>query len=113
MKILSLTILAFLTASTAVAEQRSLLAYLRVKEGSQEIFLEAAKDVIRESRQEAGNIIYNLHQSVNDPQQFVFYELFRSHEDLMFHRKAKHVISFLNKIKPILVKDGFTLTEFR
>jgi len=94
-------------------ERRALLAYLNVRPGTEAQFLEAAKEVIVESRREPGTLVYNLHQSVNEPQKFLFYELYRSHEDLESHRKSQHVVNFLNRVKPILKPGGFFLVEYR
>jgi quinol monooxygenase YgiN len=75
-------------------------------------FLSAAKNVIEESRKEVGCLVYSLHESEQDPQQFVFYELFKSDTDLQAHRKSKHVVDFLKTINPILVPNGFVLSEY-
>jgi quinol monooxygenase YgiN len=94
---------------------RALLAYLNVQPGTERQFLQAAKDVIVKSRLEPGAIIYNLHQSVTHPTQFVFYELYRSDADLQSHRNSKHVIDFLKNVDPILIegKNRFVLVEYR
>lgn len=107
-----------LTTTTSLAQahpaqERALLAYLKVKPGTEEQFKAAAEDVIRESRREPGLIIYNLHQSSNEPQQFVFYELFQTQRDLNYHRNAPHVKAFLKKVEQILIPGQFILTEFQ
>ena len=93
-------------------EQRALLAYVRVQPGNEQRFLQAAEAVIDASRREPGNMIYILHQSATHPQQFVFYELFRTESDLKSHRSAKHTIDFLKAVDPILVPGQFILEEF-
>lgn len=99
-------------AQQASVEQRALLAYLKVIPGAEAEFLAAAKDVIEKSRQEAGNLVYTLHQSVSDPTQFVLYELFKSDADLQAHRQASYVIGFLKTVNPILVPNGFVLQDY-
>lgn len=59
--------------------ERALIAYLKVIPGAEAEFLKAAQDVIRKSRQEPGCLVYTLHQSVTDPTQLVFYEVFKTH----------------------------------
>jgi quinol monooxygenase YgiN len=93
--------------------QRALIAYMKVKPGTESQFLEAANEVIDESRAESGNIIYNLHQSVTNPQQFVFYELFKTDADLQYHRNARHVKKFLRTVDPIVVPGKFILEEYK
>ena len=91
-------------------EERALIAYMKVVPGTEGQFLKAAENVILESRAEEGNIIYKLHQSVTNPEQFVFYELFKTDADLQYHRNAKHVKSFLKETKPYTVE--FVLEEY-
>ncbi len=113
----SLLTIALAISSSALAQannrERALIAYLKVIPGEEQTFLRAAQNVIAESRQEAGNLVYILHQSVTTPQQFMFYELFKSDADLQYHRRAKHVVDFLNEVKPILVPGQFILEEYK
>ena len=90
--------------------ERVLIAYMEVKAGTEPDFLRSAQRVIEESRKETGNIRYQLHQSVAHPQQFVFYEFFKSDGDLQYHRYSPHVLAFLKQTKPITLK--FTLEEY-
>ncbi|MBI1859558.1 MAG: antibiotic biosynthesis monooxygenase [Deltaproteobacteria bacterium] len=48
-------------------EERALIAYMRVVPGTESQFLKAARAVIEESREETGNIRYQLHQSTVNP----------------------------------------------
>ena len=100
-------------AHAARGEEHALIAYMRVKPGTQKTFLKAAEAVIEASRSERGNLIYELHQSVVDPQQFVFYELFKSNADLQYHRNARHTKSFLRETAPIVMENGFVLQEYK
>lgn len=93
-------------------EHRALLAYLRVQPGNEQRFLHASERLIDASRKEPGNLIYILHQSANHPQQFVFYELFRTEGDLKSHRNARHTLDFLKEVDPILAPGQFILEEF-
>ena len=100
-------------SAEAKTERYALLAYLKVQPGTAQKFLDAAKDVIAESRREPGNLVYNLHRSTKDPRQFVFYELFSTYEDMQLHRNSKHVKSFLKDVDPILVPGQFILDEYK
>lgn len=93
-------------------EERALIAYMKVQPGTENQFLKSAENVIAESRRESGNLIYVLHQSVTNPQQFVFYELFKTNADMQYHRNARHVKDFLRETKPIVVENGFVLEEY-
>lgn len=113
--IITLVALAGLNGLTIAKEaklERSLIAYMKVQPGTEKQFLEAAEDVILESRKEPGNIIYQLQQSVTNPQQFVFYELFKTNADMQYHRNARHVKDFLRITAPIVVPGGFVIEEY-
>jgi quinol monooxygenase YgiN len=98
--------------STDAKDERALFAYLKVQPGTEQQFLDFSKNVIEESRKESGCLIYILHESEQDPQQFLIYELYKSDADLQAHRKSKYVVDFLNTVNPILVPNGFVLNEF-
>ena len=94
-------------------EERALIAYMKVLPGTELQFLQEANVVIEKSRSESGNITYQLHQSVTNPQQFVFYELFTSDDALQYHRNSKHVKAFLKNTKSITVPGSFLLEEYQ
>ena len=94
-------------------EERVLIAYLKVKPGTEEAFLKSSIEVISETHKEAGNLAYVLHQSTKDPSQFMFYELFKTDADLQYHRYSKHVLGFLKEVEPILIPGQFTLEEYK
>ena len=54
----------------------------------------AAKACIAETRKEAGNIAYDLHESVTDPAKLVFVEQWENAEALVPHRSAEHMKTF-------------------
>lgn len=92
--------------------QRTLIAYMKVVPGTQGRFLQSAQNVIIKSRREPGNLIYILQQSSKEPNQFVFYEVFRTDADLEYHRNSPHVRAFLEETKPILLPGKFTLEKY-
>lgn len=114
MKKLVLSLCLSLLSLQALASEdvRSLIAYMRVRPGTESQFLAAAQNVIALSRRERGNLMYVLQQSVENPQQFVFYELFKSDADLEYHRRSPHVVQFLNQVKPIVVPGQFILQKY-
>jgi quinol monooxygenase YgiN len=91
---------------------RALFAYLKVQPGTEQQFLDDSADLIVESRKEPGCLIYIMHESEQDPTQFLIYELYQSDADLQAHRKAKYVVDYLSTVNPILVPGGFILNEF-
>ena len=47
-----------------------------------------------ETRKEAGNIAYDLHESITDPARMVFVEQWENAEALVPHRSAEHMKTF-------------------
>jgi quinol monooxygenase YgiN len=56
--------------------------------------IEAAKACIAETRKEAGNIAYDMHESVTDLSKMVFVEQWDSIEALGPHGKSEHMRAF-------------------
>jgi quinol monooxygenase YgiN len=61
---------------------RSLIAYLHAKPEKHEELLKVLLSFIKPSRDEAACINYHLHVSDDDPNLFIFYENWRSREEL-------------------------------
>ncbi|PWC11513.1 putative quinol monooxygenase [Brenneria corticis] len=50
----------------------------------------AVKQVVAHSRQEPGNLQYDLHEEIGKPGAFVFYERWKSQELLDEHEQSEH-----------------------
>ena len=70
------------------------IATLTVKPEMRAELIVGAKACIAETRKEAGNIAYDLHESVTDPTKLVFVEQWENTEALEPHRKADHMKTF-------------------
>jgi quinol monooxygenase YgiN len=70
------------------------VATLTVKPEARAELIEAAKACIAGTRQEPGNIAYDMHESVSDPAKMVFVEQWENAEALEPHRKAEHFKAF-------------------
>ncbi len=70
------------------------VATLTVKPETRAEFIAAAIACIKETRKEAGNIAYDLHESVTDPAKMVFVEQWENAEALAPHGKADHMKTF-------------------
>lgn len=70
------------------------VATLTIKPEMRAELIEAAKACIAETRKEAGNIAYDLHESVTDPTKLVFVEQWDGAEALVPHRTAAHMKAF-------------------
>ena len=70
------------------------VATLTVKPETRAELIAAAKTCIAATRKEAGNIAYDLHESVTDPTKMVFVEQWENAEALVPHRGAEHMKTF-------------------
>ena len=70
------------------------VATLTVKPETRAEFIAAAIACITETRKEAGNIAYDLHESVTDPAKMVFVEQWENAEALVPHRTQEHMKTF-------------------
>ncbi|HEY8332796.1 MAG TPA: putative quinol monooxygenase [Tardiphaga sp.] len=70
------------------------VATLSVKPEARAELIEGAKACIAETRKEAGNIAYDMHESVTDPTKMVFVEQWDNAEALEPHRKTEHMKAF-------------------
>jgi len=70
------------------------VATLTVKPEMRAELIAGAKACIAETRKEAGNIAYDLHESVTDPAKLVFVEQWDNAEALGPHGKTDHMKAF-------------------
>lgn len=70
------------------------VATLTVKPETRAEFIAGATACIKETRKEAGNIAYDLHESVTDPTKMVFVEQWENAEALVPHRGTEHMKAF-------------------
>jgi quinol monooxygenase YgiN len=70
------------------------VATLTIKPEARAELIEGAKACIAETRKEAGNIAYDMHESVTDPTRMVFVEQWENAEALGPHGKSNHMKTF-------------------
>jgi quinol monooxygenase YgiN len=70
------------------------VATLTVKPEARAELIAGATACIKETRKEAGNIGYDLHESVTDPTRMVFVEQWENAEALVPHRATLHMKTF-------------------
>lgn len=66
----------------------TVIAY--ILENKTETFLQQTLEYARATRNESGNLRYDVLQNENDPLCFVIYEVYRSKDDFLFHRTTPH-----------------------
>ena len=75
---------------------------INVKPGHAAEFLEAFRINYEGTRQEPGNLRFDVLRNPDDENSFVIYEVFRTAEALEDHRKTPHYQECVRRIDPIL-----------
>jgi len=82
----------------------TLVALVKAKEGMEEAVREELLSLVKPTRSEPGCINYDLHQAIDDKSVFIFYENWKSREDLDKHIEMPHLKAFLEKAENLLAK---------
>lgn len=80
------------------------LVHIQVKPGKAEDFLEAFRVNYEGTRNEPGNVRFDVLRDPADENRFVIYEVFRTPGDLDSHRQTEHYKECVRRIDPLL--DG-------
>lgn len=67
-------------------------------------FLTATSECASKTRQEPGNVRYDVLQSEDDPTCFLIYEAYLSKDDFLYHRKTPHSTNWKEKIESWMVQ---------
>lgn len=93
--------------TTPTDERRDLLtvvATMRARAGKERELREALEALVEPTTGEAGCVNYDLHQNLEDPGEFAFYENWESPDQLDAHLAAPHLVAFVDRIPDLL--DG-------
>ena len=102
--------------STPTDDRRDLLtviAYMRAKPGREDDLRAALEALIAPTAAEDGYVNYDLHQGVEDPGVFFFYENWESAGHLDAHLGQPHLVDFAGKTQDLLDEGGLTITRLR
>ncbi len=82
----------------------TVLALAKAKEGMEETAREELLSLVSPTRSEPGCINYDLHQAADEKSLFMFYENWKSMDDLEKHRERPHMKAFKQKASGFLAK---------
>ena len=85
-------------------EKVTVLALVKAKEGMEETVREELLSLVNPTRSEPGCMNYDLHQATEEKTLFMFYENWKSMEDLEKHRETAHLKAFREKAAGLLAK---------
>lgn len=90
----------------------AITAILKAHPGKEDELRQALDEVIPPSRQEEGCLTYVLHESIDAPGTFVFYEKYRDETALDQHINSAHYQSYRKRVETLLaVRDVYRLRE--
>ncbi|MCX5735246.1 MAG: antibiotic biosynthesis monooxygenase [candidate division NC10 bacterium] len=73
---------------------------VHVAQGQGEAFLQATFENARQSREEPGNVRFDVLQGEADPNQFFLYEAYHSKEDFIRHQQTPHYLTWKETVAP-------------
>ncbi|OVE59387.1 putative quinol monooxygenase [Chryseobacterium mucoviscidosis] len=71
-----------------------LTAVIKAREEYRAEVLEVLQNMVKETVKEEANELYRLHQGIEDKNQFVFYEIWKSSESLAQHNEQPYIKAF-------------------
>ncbi len=80
----------------------TVIATLRARPGKETALREALQALVAPTRQEPGCLNYDLHQALEDPGSFLFYENWASRQHLDEHLARPHVQALLARSEELL-----------
>jgi len=82
----------------------TVLALVKAKEGVEEAVRKELLSLVNPTRSEPGCLNYDLHQAVDEKSLFMFYENWKSMDDLEKHRGMPHMKAYRQKVAGLLAK---------
>lgn len=79
-----------------------LIAIIKSKPQHTQSVKNKLENMVFQTRQEKACLHYDLHQSVDDPLQFVFYEIWESQKGLDLHHAQPYILDFTNHVSEML-----------
>lgn len=90
----------------------TITAILKAHAGKENDLRQALDEVIPPSRQEEGCLTYVLHESIDAPGTFVFYEKYRDETAFNHHINSAHYQTYRKRAETLLaVRDVYRLRE--
>ena len=85
-------------------ERFTLVGQIKAKKGCEEAVKQELQSLIAKSRQEPGNIHYDLYQSIDDEALFLFHESWKDQKALNEHMDSPYLKGFLAKESELLAE---------
>ena len=87
---------------TDASKPFTMLVHIKVKDGSAEKFEAAFAKAVKGTRQEKGNLAYDLNRDAQEAGKYLVYERWRNLAGLEAHVKTPHITSLLAEVGDML-----------
>lgn len=77
-------------------------AKVKLESGKAEEFLEAVRVMKSRVVEDPGALQYSLYRSIDDPDEFLFYERYESEEAFAYHLSTEHFKALAGTIDPLM-----------
>ncbi len=67
-------------------------------------FTQATLDNARNTRQEPGNVRFDVHQAQDEPTRFLLYEVYRGPDDFKAHHQTEHYLRWRETVRDWMAK---------
>jgi quinol monooxygenase YgiN len=104
------------SVTTPTDTRRDLLiviARMHAKPGKEQELREALEALVEPTSREKGYVNYDLHQGIEDPGWFFFYENWESADDLDAHLNAPRLVEFAGRLDELLDESGLVIERVR
>ncbi len=75
-----------------------------VNEGDEDAFVAATLDNARNTRQEEGNVRFDVARCVDGPGRFLLYEVYRTPEDFAAHQRTDHYLRWRQAVANLMAR---------
>jgi quinol monooxygenase YgiN len=89
----------------------TVIARMRAKAGKEQELRDTLVALVEPTSQEKGYVNYDLHQGVEDPRWFFFYENWQSADHLDAHLQAPHLVEFAGRLDELIDESGPLVIE--
>ena len=86
------------------SKELRVIASFKGKDGLEETVLKELSALLAPTRCETGCIQYDLHRETDDPGVFVFYEIWKSRQDLDEHLEKPYLQALLGKVEDLFTE---------
>ncbi len=81
-------------------------AKVKLQSGKADEFIAAVREMQAKVVEDPGAVLYTLHRSTSDPDEFLFYEQYEDEEAFAYHLSTDHLKTLSGKIEPLMVNPG-------